>query len=269
MLKPNRALLFLSCCLTAFLFAAVTTLAAPPAPVIKVSALRSHPHNSSHFTQGLFFHNGKLYESVGRYGESLLAVKDPQSGKSLKEARLGQAFFGEGSTVAAGHIYMLTWREQTAFIFNPDTLVVEGWFNYPGEGWGLTYDGRRLIRSDGSDTLYFHGLNGEGLGSLKVRDGNEPVRYLNELEWIPAQNLILANIWTTPLIVAIDPESGKVRFKLDISALVPPELRGSAEAVPNGIALAPDGKTLWLTGKLWPVIYEAAWPPGGAGTLRE
>ena len=269
MLKPNHALLFLSCCLAALLFTAGAALAAPPAPVIKVSALRSHPHSSAHFTQGLFFYNGNLYESTGLYGESILAMEDPQSGRSIKVAAFGAAFFGEGSTAAAGRIYMLTWRENMAVIFNPDTLVAEGSFYYPGEGWGLTYDGRRLIRSDGSDTLYFHGLNGEALGSLKVRDGDEPVRYLNELEWIPGQNLILANIWTTPLIVAIDPESGKVRFKLDISALVPPELRGSAEAVPNGIALAPDGKTLWLTGKLWPVIYEAAWPPGGAGTLRE
>ena len=259
--RHRRIILFLGCLAAAWLIPAGAVFAEAPAPVIKVSALREHPHNPAHFTQGLFFHNGDLYESAGRYGESLLARKDCLSGKSLKEAPLGAAFFGEGSVFAAGHIYMLTWREHTAFIFNPDTLAVEAWFNYSGEGWGLACDGSRLIRSDGSDTLYFHALNGEALGSLAVRDGGVPVRGLNELEWLPAQNLILANIWTTPFIVAIDAPSGRVRFRLDISALVPPGLRGSAEAVPNGIALAPDGKTLWLTGKLWPVIYEIAWPP--------
>lgn len=259
--KQLRVSLFLVCLATALLATAGPLFAEATAPVIKVSALRTHPHNSTHFTQGLFFHNGYLYESTGLYGESLLAREDPLSGKSLDEAPLGAAFFGEGAVFANGHIYMLTWREGTAFIFDPDTLIVESWFNYSGEGWGLTYDGRRLIRSDGSDTLYFHGLSGEALGFLAVRDGDEPVRKLNELEWLPAQNLILANIWTTPFIVAIDAASGRVHFRLDISELVPPELRGSAKAVPNGIALAPDGKTLWLTGKLWPVIYEIAWPP--------
>lgn len=235
--------------------------AAPGAPLIKLEALREHPHNPEHFTQGLFFYGGYLYESTGLYGKSLLAGKTPQSGETVRQTRLGPGYFGEGATLARGRIYMLTWREHTAFIFNSDSLELEGWFTYGGEGWGLTYDGRRLIRSDGTNTLHFHGLDGKPQGTLDVYDAGKPVSSLNELEWIPDQRLILANVWRTERIAAIDPADGRVVFWLDISGLAPRHLRGSAEHVPNGIALAPDGKTLWLTGKLWPAVYVVAWPP--------
>ena len=233
----------------------------PGAPLIKLEALRSYPHNPEHFTQGLFFYGDDLYESTGLYGKSLLTRKDPQSGETLAQTSLDAGYFGEGATLAEGRIYLLTWREHIALIFNPDSLQLEGWFTYGGEGWGLTYDGERLIRSDGTKTLYFHGLDGTPQGTLDVYDAGVPVANLNELEWLPEQRLILANVWHVNRIAAIDPVSGRVVFWLDISGLVPQDLRGSAEHVPNGIALAPDGKTLWLTGKLWPAIYVVAWPP--------
>ena len=231
-----------------------------PAPLIKVTALRSHAHNPDHFTQGLFFHQGYLYESTGLYGKSLLARKDPQTGQTLLQTELEDTYFGEGATLAGGRIYLLTWREHTALVFNPATLKPEGWFTYPGEGWGLTYDGQRLIRSDGSHMLYFHSLDGKAQGSLAVSDAGRPVTNLNELEWIPDQKLILANIWHAERIAAINPASGQVAFWLDISALAQ-EMHKNNDRVPNGIALDPSGKTLWLTGKCWPLIYEITWPP--------
>ncbi len=246
----------------AILLAAAPLAQAQEAPVIRLAPLRDHPHNPGHFTQGLFFHAGDLYESTGLYGKSLLARKDPKTGQILAQVELGAAYFGEGAVLAGGRIYVLTWREHTAFVFNPDSLKLEGWFTYSGEGWGLTYDGLRLIRSDGSDTLYFHSLDGTPQGKLAVREAGRPVTRLNELEWVPGQNLILANIWGTERIAAIDAASGAIAFWLDLTDLVPPNLRGDGQAVANGIALDPDGKTLWLTGKFWPVIYEVAWPPG-------
>ena len=236
-------------------------LLAPGAPLVKLEALRSHPHNPEHFTQGLFFHGDDLYESFGLYGESGVARKDPQTGRTLRQIEFSARYFGEGATMAGGGIYVLTWQEHIAFVFNPDSLEIVGWFTYDGEGWGLTYDGRRLIRSDGSNTLYFYDLAGQLQGTLDVYDGDQPVARLNELEWLPEQKLILANVWRTERIAAIDPESGRVVLWLDLADLVPEDLRGDIDNVPNGIAIAPDGKTLWLTGKCWPVIHEVAWPP--------
>ena len=264
--KNIRAILpVLGGAILAILLAAAPLAQALEAPVLRLEPLREHPHNPEHFTQGLFFHAAALYESTGLYGKSRLARKDPQTGQTLAQTELGAGYFGEGATLAGGRIYVLTWQEHTAFVFNPDDFKLEGWFTYSGEGWGLTYDGRRLIRSDGSDTLYFHNLDGTPQGSLAVRDNGKPVARLNELEWIPGQNLILANIWRTERIAAIDATSGEVTFWLDLAALVPPDLRGDPQSVPNGIALAPDGRSLWLTGKLWPVIYEVAWPPAAMG----
>ena len=256
-----HSILFLLC---ALLVVSAPSATAQPlasgAPLIKLEALRSHPHNPEHFTQGLFFYGDDLYESFGGYGESGLARKDPQTGRTLRQLEFSARYFAEGATMAGGSIYVLTWQEGVAFFLNPDSLEMEGWFNYPGEGWGLTYDGRRLIRSDGSNTLYFYNA-GQLQGTLDVYDGDQPVTHLNELEWLPEQKLILANVWRTERIAAIDPESGRVAFWLDMAALVPENLRGDIDYVPNGIAIAPDGKTLWLTGKCWPVIHEVAWPP--------
>lgn len=260
--KRAVLILLLGCAMLAGLLpAASQPVQAREAPVIRLEALYSRAHNPEHFTQGLFFHGDYLYESTGLYGQSLLARIDPQTGRTLAQVELGGAYFGEGAVLAEGHIYVLTWQERTAFVFNPDSLKLEGWFAYSGEGWGLTYDGRRLIRSDGTNTLYFHGLDGKPQGTLAVYDHGEPVHNLNELEWVPEQNLILANIWGEGRIAAIDAGSGKVSFWLDMADLVPPDLRGDGQYVPNGLALAPDGKTLWLTGKLWPVIFAVAWPP--------
>ena len=229
-------------------------------PLVKAQVLKELPHNIKHFTQGLFFHQGKLYESAGRYGHSSIAIKDPQSGRSLLEKPLEPQFFGEGATLAGDSVYLLTWRENLGFVLDQKTLTEKGRFLYQGEGWGLTFDGERLIRSNGSDTLYFHALDGKPIGTLKVHEAGRPVTGLNELEWIPAQRLILANIWGIPEIAAIGIDDGRILFRLDLTNLVPEEFKDSELYVLNGIALAPDGNSLWVTGKCWPVMYVLDWP---------
>ncbi|MDL2317148.1 glutaminyl-peptide cyclotransferase [Desulfovibrio sp. OttesenSCG-928-A18] len=235
---------------------------AQKAPVFTLLPLYSLPHNPGHSTQGLFFHLDKLYESTGGYGTSVIACKDPQSGETLRERALPPDYFGEGAVVAQGTLYLLTWKNRVCLMLHPDTLAEKDRFGYPGEGWGLAYDGSSLIRSDGSSFLYFHDLGGTVLGKLQVRDGADAVEGLNELEWIPGQGLLLANIWRTSDIVAIDLKSGSVRFRLNLEGLVPAEF--AAAHVANGIALSPDGSELWITGKCWPRIFVAAWPIEGA-----
>lgn len=230
------------------------------APVIKAVPVAALPHNPEHFTQGLFFYQGHLYESTGLYGQSVVAIKDPVSGASRLEKRLNPRLFGEGAAVANGQIYVLTWREQVGLILDPETLRETGRFQYQGQGWGLTWDGTRLIRSDGGSWLYYHDLDGRSLGRLQVREAERPVEGLNELEWIDGEKLILANIFMSDRIAAIAADSGQVLFWLDLADIKPAGLSRPGEDVTNGIALGPDGRTLWVTGKRWPVIYVLAWP---------
>lgn len=238
--------------------------AAPP--VLKPVLRHSFPHNSSHFTQGLFFHNHLLYESTGGYGKSVMAVKNPVSGRSILEKKLNADFFGEGSTVAGENLYLLTWKNEKALILNPETLEEKGSFFYAGEGWGLTCDGKHLIRSDGSSFLHFHDLEGKLLFSKKICSGSTPLTSINELEWMPGENLLLANIWRSPLIAVIDVSRGKVLAWLDMREFIPEGLK-DPEAVLNGIALSPDGRSFWVTGKNWPVIHVLDWPPEGLKNL--
>jgi glutaminyl-peptide cyclotransferase len=232
---------------------------ASPAPVREVRVLAQYPHDTDFFTQGLFFHQHRLYESSGLYGRSRLAHKDPESALSLREQPIDGAFFAEGAAAVGDTIYLLTLRNQTMLAFDVNTLAEKTGFSYPGQGWGLASDGERLIRSDGSDMLYFHDLRGKITKTLEVREGERPIFNLNELEW--ADGLILANIWRSTRIAAIDPQSGQVVFWLELAPLLPGGLSDANEMVANGIAFDPDGRKLWVTGKHWPVIYVLSWPP--------
>lgn len=244
---------------------------AESAPVLKARVLKARPHNRDHFTEGLFFHKGSLFESSGMYKLSLIAKKDPKTGATLVERKLAARYFAEGCTVVGNSIYLLTWHENTALILDAETLEQTGSFQYAGDGWGLAHDGEKLIRSDGTDTLYFHAPDGRELGKVKVRDGEVPVERINEMEWAPDERLLLAHIWKTPRIAAIDIESGQVRFWLESpqpaeeyvekDRMIGARRVKAREMVPNGMALAPDGKSLWITGKCWPEIYQVAWPP--------
>lgn len=251
-------------------FAGLEAGLAETVPVYKLQVAAEYPHNCVHFTQGLFFRQGLLYESVGLYGRSALHVKNPLDGRILRSCRLDERYFGEGAAEAWGRIYLLTWREETGFILDPDQLTIEGRFSYRGQGWGLTFDGWRLIRSNGGPFLFFHGPDGELQGLVLVAASGRPVYNLNELEWLPREKLVLANIWRANRVAAIDPYSGRVVFWLDLAAFNPfasglaPE-----DAVANGLALDPEGDFLWLTGKLWPKMYKVVWPPAGSAALKE
>ena len=241
------------------------------APLVSLKLLEIRPHDSTQYTQGLFFYQNRLFESAGRYGVSCLAKYDFTNGQLpelIKKYNLPQRFFAEGAAEADGEIYLLTWQEQTGFVFDPATLMLKRQFKYDGEGWGLAWDGVQLWRSDGSSSLHPHrpGDFASTGAPLTVRDGDQEITLLNELEWDPATGLMLANIYGADLVAAIDLTDGQVRFWLDARPL-----RGLAEKaglantdqpydiVLNGLALEPGG--LWLTGKLWPCLYRVAWPP--------
>lgn len=225
----------------------------PPAPVVAVEQIRSYPHDSTAFTQGLVWRAGRLYESTGRYGQSTLRIVELETGNVLQRVSLGQQYFAEGLAMVGDSLYQLTWKEGVAFIWNPDELTQIGQVQYSGEGWGLTSDGRRLIVSDGSSYLTLvDPVTFQVDTTLRVTDGGRPVDQLNELEWVRGE--VWANVWHTQRIARIDPATGRVKGWLDLSALIPTVF--DPEAVLNGIAYDEQANRLLVTGKLWPRLYE-------------
>jgi len=232
------------------------------APVESVVQVRSYPHDSTAFTQGLVWRAGRLYESTGRYGQSTLRLVELETGRVLQRENLGQQYFAEGLAAVGDTLYQLTWKEGVAFIWDPATLRKIGQIAYSGEGWGLTSDGRRLIVSDGSSYLSFVDPVTFALDTtLRVTDGGRPVDQLNELEWVKGE--VWANVWHTQRIARIDPQTGRVKGWLDLTPLIP-TLR-DPEAVLNGIAYDPEADRLLVTGKLWPALYEIRIPSLGIG----
>jgi glutaminyl-peptide cyclotransferase len=214
-----------------------------------------YPHDSGAFTQGLIFVDGKLYEGTGQEGRSSLREVDLQSGRVVKKVDVPTPFFGEGITLLNGKIYQLTWQHQIGFIYNAATLEKLGQFEYTGEGWGITNDGRSLIISDGSNRIKF--LDPDSFRVTKtiaVIDGNNPVNELNELEYVNGE--IYANIWHDQRIVTIDPQNGRVTGWIDLTGLLQPGAVHDEEAVLNGIAFDQAGNRLFVTGKLWPQLFE-------------
>jgi|GEM_PF-813110 Glutamine cyclotransferase len=256
------------------IFVTLLWLAPPPlraAPILPLSLKNSRPHDAAVYTQGLFFHGGHLYESAGLYGRSALSKWSFDPGRPparLLRRDLPAKFFAEGAEAAKGEIYLLTWREQTGFVLDPDTLMIKRRFSYLGEGWGLAWDGQRLWRSDGSAHLYPHqaGDFAPAGEPLTVTDEGREIDRLNELEWDPHSGLMLANVYGEDLVAAIDLRDGQVRCWLDgrpLRALAQAAgLKNTGnpmDTVLNGLAL--DGTSLWLTGKYWPRLYQVDWPP--------
>ena len=214
-----------------------------------------YPHDADAFTQGLFLHDGQLYESTGQVGASGLRRVTMATGRVEQSVAIDPPYFGEGSTQIGDRIYMLTWRRETGFIFDADTFEEIGRFNYPGEGWGLTQDGNSLILSDGTAELrWLDPDTFEETRRVTVRLGGRPVRRLNELEWVDGE--IWANIWQSELIVRIDPETGTVTGLIDLGTIIPAPVAGSRDAVPNGIAWNAQTGQIYVTGKLWPALFE-------------
>ena len=213
------------------------------------------PHDSAAFTQGLIFAGGKFYEGTGQEGHSSLRLVEPQTGKVLKKLDVPEPYFAEGITLLNNKIYQLTWQHGIGFIYDAQKMEQIGRFDYNGEGWGITTDGHSLIMSDGSNLLKF--LDPDSFRVTKtiaVRDGNRPVNELNELEYVNGE--IYANIWHDNRIVTIDPQTGRITGWIDLTGLLPPGDVTDPEAVLNGIAYEPAEKRLFVTGKLWPRLFE-------------
>ena len=222
--------------------------------VYKLDVVAEYPHDTDSYTQGLFFHEGQLYESTGQNGKSTFRKVDLATGKPLKRLDFDKKYFVEGSVVLGENLYILTWESRIAFMYDARTLEFKSSWSYPREGWGLTTDGKQLIASDGSATLFFMDEKFALKRRLMVKFEDRPVRLLNELEYIDGK--IWANIYTSNEIVIINPKSGNVEGVIDCRGLLPKELFGPETDVLNGIAYNPENGKIYLTGKNWPKMYE-------------
>lgn len=232
-----------------------------PTPTISYSILSQYPHDTSAFTQGLEFYKGKLYEGTGDFENSSLRITDHKTGKVEKKHMMGSpSIFGEGITIFNNRLYQLTWQSHIVYMYdinNIDKPVKT--FKWPYDGWGLTNNGKHLIISDGTAVLYF--VNPDDfrlLSTIRVADNSGPVNYLNELEYI--DGFVYANVYETDLIVKINPESGQVVGKMDLSGLeekfFPNQVPPGRGLVLNGIAYDSTAKRMFITGKQWPKLFE-------------
>lgn len=220
----------------------------------RLEVVAEYPHDTTSYTQGLFFKDGQLYESTGLNGKSTFRVVDLKTGKALRKLDFDKKYFVEGSVIFDDNLYILTWENKVVFIYDAETLEYKSTHRYARQGWGLTTDGESLIASDGSANLYFMGPDLKLKERLFVTLNDRPVNWLNELEYINGR--IWANVYTREEIVIINPRTGKVEGIVDCSGLLPRDLRGEYTDVLNGIAYnAEDGK-IYLTGKNWPRMYE-------------
>ena len=238
----------------------LAALAAVPAragvPVYGYTVVHTYPHDPAAFTEGLFYLNGFLYESTGLEGKSDIRKVQLTTGKVLQRRPLDKKYFGEGIVAWKGRLAELTWQSQIGFTYDLNSFKPHGSFKYSGEGWALTHDDTRIIMSDGTPQLRF--LNPDTLaetGRLNVTLNGRPLAMLNELEWVKGE--ILANVWQTSFIVRIDPKTGQVTGVIDLSSLMQSELaKGRQIDVLNGIAYDAEHDRLFVTGKLWPDLYE-------------
>ena len=212
------------------------------------------PQSRQLFVQGLQIIDDKLYVSTGNYGQSGLLRYSFPDGELEAARRLHPRLFAEGVTALGNHVYQLTWRSQLMLVYQRSELKIERSYPLPGEGWGMTTDGKHLIYSDGSDKLHFMvPETGDIVRSVSVTEAGKPLRRLNELEWIDGK--VWSNVWQTDRVVIIDPDSGRVTGSVDLTGLLPDEERKPGTDVLNGIARNPADGAIWVTGKRWPWIY--------------
>lgn len=254
--KTHRSLAV--CC---FLFAALSqplaaqSAAAKSVPEYTFKIIHAFPHDSAAFTQGLEYHDGFLYEGTGLEGRSSLRKVRLETGEVIQKADLSSQYFGEGITLLHGQIIQLTWQSHVGFVYDAKDFHLLRQFKYPGEGWGLANDGHDIFMSDGTDEIrIWDGVTLKEKRRIKVRDGDSPIDQLNELEFIDGE--IYANIWQTDTIARISPQTGKVIGWIDLKGLLSPMYQLQSNAVLNGIAYDAQKKRLFVTGKLWPSIFE-------------
>ena len=230
-------------------------LAAPPPIEYGFRVVKVYPHDRSAFTQGLEYRDGFLYEGTGLVGRSALRKINLDTGRVIQSFDLPQPFFGEGITVINQQIFELTWQSQTGFIYDKTTFRVLRSFSYPSEGWGMTNDGKQIYMSDGSSQIrLWDPMSLKEIRRITVKDGALPVTELNELEFV--RNEIFANVWQTDRIARISPADGRVLGWIDLSGLLAKAEHPEPDAVLNGIAYDTASDRLFVTGKLWPKLFE-------------
>ena len=242
----------------------LTAPAAPLQPTIyDYTVVKSYPHDPNAFTQGLVYLDGVFYEGTGLYGRSSLRKVAPETGAVLQQHDLDETFFGEGIAVLGDEIYQLTWQNGVGFVYDRASFAEKRRFTYATEGWGLTHDGENLIMSDGTPTLYFRDpATLEEVRRITVTVSGEPVMRLNELEYIDGK--VLANVWQTDYMLRIDPATGVVDGIYDFTGLLaqaPPSTSATAPDVLNGVAYDRETGRFFVTGKLWPAVFEVEMHP--------
>ena len=229
--------------------------AAGMVPVYTYRVVHTYPHDRRAFTQGLLFADGVLYESTGQRGQSTLRRVDLETGAILQLHELPPQFFAEGLALVGDRLIQLTWQGRVGFVYDRESFALQREFTYSTEGWGLTHDGRRLILSDGTSTLYF--LDSETfapIGRVAVYDEDGPVNWLNELEYVRGE--VYANVWGTDRVARIAPSTGQVTGWIELGGLLRPEDRVQPVDVLNGIAYDPENERLFVTGKWWPRLFQ-------------
>lgn len=237
------------------LFVLVLAAAAPGRAADTYRIVHTYPHDPQAYTQGLIFLDGHLYESTGLNGRSSLRMVDLETGHVLQQANVPAQYFAEGLAAWGSTLIQLTWQANLAFVYDRFSFRLLRTLHYPGEGWGLTDDGKDLILSDGTATLRF--LDPETLREVRrivVKDHKTPVTQLNELEYVGGQ--IYSNVWHSDRIARISPATGQVLGWIDLTGLLPVDQRSDPEAVLNGIAYDAAHDRLFVTGKLWPKLFE-------------
>ena len=232
-----------------------TAATAARTPTYSYEVVNVYPHDPAAFTQGLQWHNGRLFESTGQVGTSDIREVELTTGRVLRTQPLEEPHFGEGMVILGTQLYQITWTSGKAFTYDPATFRRSGTFSYDGEGWGLTTDGTSVIMSNGSSTIIWRDPKTfAGTKSITVTDHGTPVTQLNELEWVKGE--LWANIWQSEQIARIDPATGNVLGWIDLSGILPALDRTGKEDVLNGIAYDAEKDRVFVTGKLWPKLYE-------------
>ncbi|MBS1858707.1 MAG: glutaminyl-peptide cyclotransferase [Acidobacteria bacterium] len=241
--------------LAAFAVCACGSASPAAAPEYGYRIVHTYPHDPLAFTQGLVYHDGYLYEGTGLEEQSGIRKVKLETGEVLRRRAIPNQYFGEGIVIWKDRLLELTWKAEKGFLYDLLSFEPKGEFHYPGEGWGLTTDGRRIVMSDGTAQLRFWNPDSlQETGRITVTDEGRPIAELNELEWVKGE--VYANVWQTDRIARIDPKTGSVTGWIDLKGLLPPQDYTELTDVLNGIAYDAKGDRLFVTGKRWPKLFE-------------